>query len=149
MAGLTGDQKTDSHPLTVMVVRLLKKGTAGGYEIPAAKAKTLQQDIAKTLNADNMVGSVAVIANLAFFLHEHKNSPDAARLLLEAAEAAVKIAEARGIDTREARAALDDIGKRFASFAGGRGPITAPKLGEAAPAGSIKAGAAVRGLRRV
>jgi hypothetical protein len=146
---LTGDHTTDSHPITVMVLRVLRKGRKEAYEIDDVGARTLHDSFAKYLDANTVAEAATCIANLAYFLDEKKSCTQAAGAILKVAETVVLALEARGVDTGVARARLLDVGQRFNLFQGNKAGVSAPRLGEAAPSGSVKAGNLGGGGRRV
>ena len=146
---LTGDHTTDSHPITTMVLRVLRKGKKEAYEIDEAGRGTLHDSFAKYLDANTVAEAATCIANLAYFLDEKKSCKQAAGTLLHVAETVVLALEAKGVDTGVARERLMDIGKRFNLFLGNKGVTTAPRLGAAAPVGSVKAVNMGGGGRRV
>ena len=103
---LTGDPSTDSHPVTVMLLRTLTKGTTEAYAIDTAAQGKLQESLGRYLTGENLPYAATVVANLAQFMTEKKNSPTAAQTLLQVVETCVVALEARGVDTRAARATL-------------------------------------------
>lgn len=131
---------TDSHDVTVALARLLKKGTAEPLLLDEPSRQKFRAWLGNYVKAQNVAATAKVIAELVFFFHEKERSPSVARAVLEAADQVYADLAARGIDTRVARSALEETGRRFGHFLGKAGPIAAPRVDEKAPAGTIRAG---------
>lgn len=139
---------TESHDVTIRLARLLNKGSGEPLVMDAAATATFRTWLQGFLKASNVTSTAQVIAELVYFFQEKEGCPGVAHTLLTVSDAVYGELDRRGIDTRGARSALEQAGQRFHNFAGTARALTAPRLGEAAPQGTIKAGALARPIKR-
>ena len=139
---------TESHDVTVKLARLLKKGGTEPMELDEAATQAFSTWLLGYVKGPNVASTARIIAELVYFFHEKEGCPSVARTLLKVSDAVFADLDRRGIDTRVARSALESAGQRFGNFTGNATPLTAPRMGEAAPQGTIKAGTLGRPLRR-
>lgn len=139
---------TESHDVTVRLARLLKKGPTEPMELDEEGTKAFKAWLLGYLKAPNVASTAKVIAELVYFFHEKEGCPGVAQTLLKVSDAVFADLDKRGIDTRVARSALESAGQKFGNFMGTSSALSAPRMGEAPPAGTFKAGTLPRPMRR-
>jgi hypothetical protein len=125
------------HPVAQLAVQLLFE-KAGEASLSAQGEERLSEALAEHFHHSALRFAFLDLISLHVFLKNGLNKPEVAAAILRVATTATEPLRALGLYAEVSQARATQAGEKFAKFAGKKKDLSAPKLGEAAPAGSIR-----------